>query len=149
MCSLWLLCAHLQNDRLRLGQTVLETSSTSEGATTNGSDDGEHESEDDPADPTEGLGGSEGIAVEVSLVAAAARELVRESGGSGEPEDPSEEEPDTVAGNGSDDAADARQEEGGVDNGEDECPPGGEDEEVDLGDEGLRVKVVLTLVVVL
>lgn len=88
-----------KTDRLRLGQTVLETSSTSEGATTNGSDDGEHESEDDPADPTEGLGGSEGIAVEVPLVAAAARELVRESGGSGEPEEPSEEEPDTVAGN--------------------------------------------------
>lgn len=86
----------------RSGERLLDRSATSEGTGANGSDDSEHKAEDDPADPSESgkCFGRVAVGEGVGLGAAAERAAgaVGEGGGTREPEDPSEEDGDTVTG---------------------------------------------------
>lgn len=96
---------------LGLGQTVLETTTASEGATTDGSHDGEHEGEEDPSEPAEGVQGLKRVAVVVARGTTAGAEGVSKGTGTGQPEDPGEEQPDSVACDRSNNTANTSQEE--------------------------------------
>ena len=101
-----------------LCERLLDGAAAREGACAEEDDDGKHQGEDDPADPGESHERLGRVAVRerVGLGAAAERAAgaVSEGSGTGEPEDPGEEERDAVAGDRSDDAADAGKEETGL-----------------------------------
>lgn len=102
---------------LSLGQAVLETTTATEGATTDGTHDDEHEGEEDPSEPAEGVQGLERVAVVVARGTTAGAEGVSQSTGTGQPEDPSQEQPDSVTGNRGDNTANTSQEESKLQNG--------------------------------
>lgn len=89
----------------------------------------------------------EGVAVEVALVTARATEDLRQGSRSGEPEDPGQEEPDTVACNGCDHTTNACQEERKVGDGKEERPPSGEEQEAHSAHEAAVFEVRALLVV--
>lgn len=101
---------------------LLHGSTTAEGTSANGSDDGEHKGEDDPADPCESHESLGRVAVRewVALVGAVERAAgaVSEGSGTSKPEDPGEEDRDTVSSNRGDDATNASKEETGLLRGE-------------------------------
>lgn len=135
----------------RLGERLLDRSATAEGTGTDGSNDSEHEAEDDPADPGESgerLGRvAVGEGVRLGAAAERAAGAVGEGSGTGEPEDPGDEDGDTVTGDRGDDAADASKEETGVDHTDEETPPAGKEEETGSVVDALGWGVVVAVVV--
>ena len=108
----------MERDITHLCERLLDGAATGEGARAKEDDDGKHEGEDDPADPGESHERLGRVAVRerVALVGTVERAAgaVGKSSGTGEPEDPGEEESDSVAGDRGDDAADAGEEETGL-----------------------------------
>lgn len=88
-----------------LGKAVLDRLAATERARANSDDDGEHESEDDPANPRERFKSASGGTVGQRT------SVVRDGSSTGEPEDPSNEDPDTVTSDRSKDTADTSEKE--------------------------------------
>lgn len=99
----------------RLCERLLDRAATSEGTSTDEDDHGEHEGEDDPADPSESGKSLGRVAVregEVLISAIGdASSSVGQSSGTSEPEDPGQEERDGVTGDRGDNTTDAEEEE--------------------------------------
>lgn len=136
----------------RLGKRLLYGSAASESAATDEKDCGEHQSQDDPANPGKSHESLGGVAVRerIALVSAAeaSASSVGQSSGTGHPKDPCQEQGDSVTGDRGDDTADAEEEECGVGDSDNEAPPSGKDKETSSVVDTARGWVVVRVVVI-
>lgn len=111
-------------------------------------DKDEHDGDQDPLDPSESFRSDDLVAVSeaVDTASTTAAEHRGDRGGGGEPEDPGEEEPNTVRSDRGDDATDTGQEQAEVNGREDDGPPGDKDTKLEtVTERGVRVRVVLVV----